>query len=73
MTDTMTWRIFDMTILTYPRGGFEPASCRSGRRDTATAVLKRFYRRALGPLLAGGALAGLIAIRAAIFLSRVNY
>jgi len=65
-----------MTMLTHPGGRLEPASCRSARRDTAApshTMLKRFCLRAFGPLLLGGALAGLIAIRAAIFLSRVNY
>jgi len=69
-----------MTMLTHPGSKFEPASYRSGPQDTAgtttivdPAVLRRFCLRALGPLLAGGAVAGIIALKAAIFLSRINY
>jgi len=69
-----------MTMLTHPGSEFKPASYRSGRRDTADAtttadftMLKRFCLRALGPLLAGGAVAGIIALKAAAFLSRINY
>jgi hypothetical protein len=74
----MTPRIFDMTMLTHPGSRFEPASYRSGRRDTAAptttlAVLKRFCLRAVGPLLAGGTVAGIIPLKAATFLSRVHY
>jgi hypothetical protein len=66
-----------MTMLTH--SGSEPASYRSGARNTAGTtivdfvVLRRFWLRALGPLLTIGAVAGIIALKAAIFLSRVNY
>jgi hypothetical protein len=68
-----------MTMLTHPGNVFRPASCRSGRPDTADtttfadfATMKRFCLRALGLLLAGGAVAGIIALKAATFLSRIS-
>jgi hypothetical protein len=65
-----------MTMLTHPRS--EPASYLPGRRESANttadlAVMKRISLRAVGVLLAGGAVAGIIALKAAIFLSRINY
>jgi hypothetical protein len=65
-----------MTMLTHPRS--EPASYLPGRRESADttanlATLKQFSLRAVGVLLAGGAVAGVIALKAAIFLSRINY
>jgi len=65
-----------MTMLTHP--GSEPASYLPGRLETAgttadLAVMKRFCLRAVGVLLAGGAGAGIIALKAAILLSRINY
>ena len=65
-----------MTILTHP--GRKPASWRSGRREAAgttadPVVLKQFALRAVGVLLAGGAVAGMIVLKAAIVLSRINY
>lgn len=66
-----------MTMLTHP--GSAPVSCRSGRRETAGptiacfAVMKRFWLAAFGALLAAGAVTGIIALRAAIALSHINY
>lgn len=65
-----------MTMLTHPRS--EPASYLPERRKSANktvdlAVLKRISLRVVGVLLAGGAVAGVIALKAAIFLSRINY
>ena len=64
-----------MTMLTHP--GSESASWRPARRAAAgttnRAVLKQFSLRAVGVLLAGGAVAGIIALKAAIFFSRINY
>lgn len=63
-----------MTMLTHP--GSEPASYRSGPRDIAGttiveyAMLKRFCLRAVGPLLAGGAVAGIIALKTAAYFWR---
>ena len=67
-----------MTMLTHPGNAFKPASYRSGRPDDATtiadfAMLKRLCLRALGLLLAGGAVAGIVALKSAVFLSRINY
>ena len=67
-----------MTMLTHP--GSAPASYRSEPRETAGtttifnfAMLKRFCLRAVGPLLAGGVVAAIFAVKAAVFLSRINY
>jgi len=64
-----------MTMLTHP--GSEPDSWRPARRKatgtTDLAMMKRFSLRAVGVLLAGGAVAGIIALKATIFLSRINY
>ena len=69
-----------MTMLTHPGDRPEPASHRSGRWNTDVpttpanlAMLKRFWLHAVGLLLAGAALAGIIALKAAIFLSRINF
>jgi len=76
----MNTGIFDMTMLTHPGSEFKPASYRSGRQNTADAttiaglgILKRFYRCAFTVLLAGGAVAGIIAVKTAIALSRISY
>jgi hypothetical protein len=71
----------DMTTLTHTRGPFERISNSPGRRDTVDAgraeahlaTFKRFCRCALTVLLVGGAVAGIIALKAAIYLSRLNY
>ena len=69
-----------MTMLTHPGNAFKPASYRSGRPDTVDtttiadfAMLKRLCLRALGLLLAFGAVAGIVALKSAVFLSRINY
>jgi hypothetical protein len=69
-----------MTMLTHPGSEFKPASYRSVPGDTAgtttivdLAMVKRFWLRALGPLLAFGAVAGIVALKSAIFLSRITY
>jgi hypothetical protein len=65
-----------MTMLTHPG---KPASYRSGSQVTARtttiadlAVLKRLCLRALGPLLASGAVAAIIALKTAIVLLRIG-
>jgi hypothetical protein len=69
-----------MTMLTHTRGPFKPAPNSSGRHDTATAgadarlaMIKPFYMWAFAILLAGGAAAGLTALRTAIFVWRFHY
>ena len=68
-----------MTMLTHPGREFKPAPYRSGQRHTAGtttadfAALKRFCLCALTVLLAGGAVAGIIALKTAIALSRISY
>ena len=69
-----------MTMLTHPGSEFTPASHRPGQRRAVNATtaayfpaLARFCVRALGPLLAGCAVAGIVVLKASIFLSRINY
>jgi hypothetical protein len=70
-----------MTMLTHPRGPFERAADSSGRPDTVgaaaakahLATIKRFCICALTVLAAGGVLAAIIALKATIYLSRLNY
>ena len=69
-----------MTMLMHPGSEFKPASYRPGRQEIADtntiadfATLKRFCLRTLGPLLAFGAVAGIVALKAVVFLSRINY
>ncbi|MBR1228693.1 MULTISPECIES: hypothetical protein [unclassified Bradyrhizobium] len=66
-----------MTMLTHPGSRFKPASHRSGRRAPTTtanlAMLKLICLRAIGPLLTAVAIAGVIVLKAAVFLSRVSH
>ena len=69
-----------MTMLTHPGSEFKPASYRSGPQNTADAttianfgMLKRFCLCAFTVLLAGGGVAGIIAFKTAIALSRISY
>jgi hypothetical protein len=70
-----------MTMLTHTRSPFERAPYSSRRRDAARAdaaqahlaMIKRFCFCALMAVLAGGALAAIIALKAAIYLSRFSY
>ena len=69
-----------MTMLTHTRGPFKPARHPVGRDATQTgtasahmAMLKRFCRGALVALIVGSAVAGIIALKAAIALSRLSY
>lgn len=70
-----------MTMLTHTRGPFKPASYSSGERDTAgagianahLAMVRQFCKYALTILIVGGAVAGIIALKAAIALSRLGY
>ena len=67
-----------MTMLTHTRNRFKPASHSSGRRDTpgATpvgvhlAAFKRFCVCAVAVLFAGGAVAGIIAVKTAAYFWR---
>ncbi|MEH2562780.1 hypothetical protein [Bradyrhizobium sp. AZCC 2289] len=70
-----------MTMLAHTGGPFKPARYSSGGRDitgTSTAnarlaMIKRLSKFALAVLTVGGALASIIALKAAIFLSRLNF
>jgi hypothetical protein len=70
-----------MTMLTHTRGPFKPAIHSSGERDTAgtgianshLAIARQFCRYALTILIVGGAVAGIIALKTAIALSRLGY
>lgn len=70
-----------MTMLTHPRGPLDQAADSSGRLDTVgtaaakahLATIKRLCICALTVLAAGGALAAIIALKATIYLSRLNY
>ena len=67
-----------MTMLTHARGPFQRAP---GRQEAATpgaaeahlAMIKRICICVVTVLMAGAALAGIIALKAAIYLSRLNY
>jgi len=70
-----------MSMLTHAGGRFKPARCPSGGHDIAAtgpakahmATIKRLSKFALAVLTVGGALAGIIALKATIFLSRLNF
>ena len=70
-----------MTMLTHIRGPFKPAGYPSGGQDMAAtglanehlAIIRRFCKYAFTILLVGGALGGIIALKAAIALSRLGY
>ena len=68
-----------MTMLTHTGNRFKPVSYPSRPRDIAApvgahlAVFKRFCLFALAVLLAGGGVAGIIALKTAIALSRLTY
>jgi hypothetical protein len=70
-----------MTMLMHARGPFKPAHTSLGRQDTVDAgavearlaMIRRCCRCAVTILLAGSTLAGIIALKAAIFLSRLNH
>jgi hypothetical protein len=69
-----------MTMLTHPRGPLDQAADSSGRRTVGTAAakahlatIKRFCICALTVLAAGGVFAAIIALKATIYLSRLNY
>jgi len=70
-----------MTMLTHTRGPFKPAPGSSERRGTASggaasahlAMIKRFCMCTLAILAAGGALAAIVALKAAIFFWVFHY
>ena len=70
-----------MTMLTHTHTPFERSPCAPQRRDavpagaagTRLATIKRICLRTSVALLAGGAMAGIIALRAVIYLARFNY
>jgi hypothetical protein len=70
-----------MTMLMHTRDPLERAPSSPERRDTVKggaaqahlATIKRFCICALVAVAAGGALAAIIALKAAIYLSRFNY
>jgi hypothetical protein len=70
-----------MTMLLHTRDPFKRAPCSPQRRDTVKegaaqahlAMIKRFCVCALAAVAAGGALAAIMALKAAIYLSRFNY
>jgi hypothetical protein len=70
-------RIFDMTMLVHARGPSERAPNSSERQDAAAAearlaMIKRFGMCALTILLAGSALAGIIALKAIAVFHNLN-
>ena len=68
-----------MTLLTHTGGPFEPAPCSSAKREltgaanTHRATIKRISLLAGVFLLALSTVGGVIALRTAIFLSRLSY
>jgi hypothetical protein len=68
-----------MTLLTHERGPFDraPFSSREAAGPATAAahlaMIKRAGKFALAVLMVGGALAGIIALKAAIFLSRLSF
>jgi hypothetical protein len=68
-----------MTLLTHERGPFDRAPCSSreaaGPATAAAhlATIKRAGKFVLAVLLVGCALAGMIALEAAFFLTRLSY
>jgi hypothetical protein len=70
-----------MTMLTHTRGVFERAAhfpvrqhpARTAAAKAQLAAIKRFILCAVTILMATGALAAIIALKAAIYLSRLNY
>ena len=70
-----------MTMLTHTRVPFERTPYSSGRRDAARAevaqarfaTIKRFCACALTVVLAAGALAAIIALKAAVYFLRFGY
>jgi len=70
-----------MTMLTHTRGPSRPAGQLSGGRDAAgtgtasarMAMIKRFGMWAFTTLIVGSALGGIIALKVAFHLSRMNY
>ena len=71
----------DMTMLTHPGSRYKPASYLSGRPEISGAItgggpiamLRRFCLSALVVLLIGGGVAGIIALKTMIALSRISY
>ncbi len=65
-----------MTMLMHERGPFDRAHFSSSERTGAAAAhlpaIKRAGKFALAVLLVGGALAGIIALRVAIFVPHLN-
>ena len=70
-----------MTMLTHPLSRFKPASYQSRRSEKSGAIaggahiamLRRCCRFAVAVLLIGGGVAGIIALKAMIALSRISY
>jgi hypothetical protein len=70
-----------MTMLTHTRGAFERTAHSSGglgaigtaAAKAHLATIKRLCNRALTVLAAGGVLAAIVALKAAIYLPRLNY
>lgn len=69
-----------MTMPTHAGGRFRLVRYSSGGQDAAgtgaytrKTIIKRFGMRVLTILIVGGVVAGIIALKAAIFFSRLNY
>jgi hypothetical protein len=70
-----------MTMLTHTRSPLERAAYSSQRRDTVAArpaaahlaMIKRFCMCALTVLAAGGAVAGIMALKIIAYLPRIHY
>lgn len=70
-----------MTMLTHTDGPLKAARYPSGGRNAATTgtahahmpMIKRFFMGTLTVLVLGGTLAAIIGLKAAVYLSRLNY
>jgi hypothetical protein len=70
-----------MTMLVHSHGPFAGFPYPSGRRDTVgadaaqahLAMIRRFCTCALTVLVAGGAVAAIIALKTAVYLSRLTF
>ena len=70
-----------MAMLTHPGGSLEQAShpagkqdrIKAGAADARLAKIRQFCMCAFTVVLAMGAVAGIIALKAAVYLSRLNF
>ena len=68
-----------MTMLAHTGGSFQPSSCPSDDTHAAQGVddrlttIKQFCLLGLTVLLAGGLLVGIVALRTAVYVSRLAF